>query len=134
MGSSFEILQILFSVVVLAFGAICATIYLRKPPAKDGPSKHRNRDERPWRRIGAAICLLVSVMFVVGVYTVDTPDHPRVYAAFWAVIMGLVLWLCGLAIKDLRYTNRKIAEWRAQRAKLEVPRAGTDVPAEDSSP
>lgn len=125
----FEVLQVLFSIVVIAFGLLCALVYLRRPPAPQGSGGSENRDERPWRRVGAAICLVVSVMFVIGVYVVDTPDRPRAYAAFWVVIMALVLWLCGLAIKDLRFTQRKVSEWRAKKANLD----GTSpTPAEDS--
>ena len=128
----FETLQIVFSVLVILFGLICALIYLRRPAAPHGSAETESRDERPWRRVGAAICLLVSVMFVIGVYVVDTPDHPRAYAAFWVVIMGLVLWLCGLAIKDLRYTQQKVAQWRARRARLEGISPASQAPAKDS--
>ena len=132
MQPSFEILQIVFSVLVIGFGLTCALIYLRKPRARGGSAAgEKDRDERPWRRIGAAICLLVSVMFVVGVYTEDTPDRPRAYAAFWVVIMALVLWLCGLALKDLRYTQKKIAQWRARKPSFKGASARGRVPAKE---
>ena len=133
MQSAFSVLQVLFSLAVIGFGLLCALVYLRKPPARDGAAGSQNRDERPWRRVGAAICLLVSVMFVVGVYVVDTPDHPRAYAGFWVVIMGLVLWLCVLAIKDVRYTQQKLARLRrAKRANLKGMPNTPQLPAKDS--
>ena len=60
--------------------------------------------DRPWRSLGTGIVVVVSVMFFLGVALVDIPDHPRVYASFWAIILGLVLWLCALAVKDVQHT------------------------------
>ena len=50
-------------------------------------------------------------MFVLGVYLVDVPDRPRAYAAYWIIMMGLVVWLCGLAVRDMLYTRRLLREW-----------------------
>ena len=111
-------LKVLFSACLILFGLVYAWLYLRKPKppadARGGPI----RDDRPWRRVGAAICLLVSVMFVLGVYLVDIPDHPRTYAAFWAVLMGLVVWLCFLGLRDLRHTREIIRRRRAERRRV----------------
>lgn len=76
------------------------------------------RGNRPWRRVGAAICLVLAIMFVLGVYLVDIPQRPWAYAAFWLVMVVLVIWLCILAAKDILYTRQVIAKWRAERKTL----------------
>ncbi len=71
-------------------------------------------------------------MFVLGVYVVDVPDYPRAYAAYWLVMMILVVWLCVLAIKDMLHTRRMIAEWRRMREGLgssgTIPSAASEEP------
>jgi len=102
------------SLVVLLLGLGCGWFYLRGVPARDGLLGPL-AGERPWRKIGAAICTLVAVMFVLGVYLVDIPDHPRAYALYWTVILGLLVWLCVLAVKDVKYTLHLIRQRRQQR-------------------
>jgi hypothetical protein len=109
------------SILILAGGLACAWVYLRKPPVPENPALRMLRGDRPWRRVGAAICLLLSVMFVLGVYLVDIPQRPRTYAAFWLVMMLLVVWLCMLAIKDMLYTRKMLAKWREARDSLLRP-------------
>lgn len=118
-------MKLLMSILILAGGVACAWFYLRKPAAKpplrsvseDSPVK-MIRGNRPWRRVGAAICLVLAIMFVLGVYLVDIPQRPRAYAAFWLVMVVLVIWLCILAAKDILYTRQVIAKWRAERKTL----------------
>lgn len=83
--------------------------------------------ERPWRRVASGIFLLVSVMFLFGVVLVDVPDHPRAYAAFWAILMGLVTWLLFLAAKDLRYTSSLAMRSLEAKRQFANPLAETDV-------
>ena len=125
-------LKLLVSILILVGGLICSWLYLRRPTVTPLPTSLPEdsplrliRADRPWRRVGAAICLILSVMFVLGVYLVDIPEHPRTYAAFWLVMMVLVVWLCVLAIKDVLYTRQIITKWQsAQRTLMDPRRAG----------
>ncbi len=121
-----------FSFLLIAFSAICAWCYLIKPRTGDASHDSARVDDRPWRRVGAAICLVVSVMFVLGVYLVDVPAHPRAYAAYWAILMGLTLWLCVLAVKDMLYTRRMIDRWRAGRRRTGPTSSASGVKARNS--
>jgi len=107
-------LKAIFSVVLISFGVLCAALYWHKPPRISSDPRLSSFYDRPWRRIGAVICLLVSVMFVLGVYLIDIPDRPKVYAAFWLVILALVFWACGLAIKDVWYTHKLLLRLRTE--------------------
>lgn len=107
-----------FSILILACGAFFGWFYLRTPrfiDEKDDTLYRALRTGRPWRRLGAAVCVVVSIMFVLGIWFIDDLRSPRAFAAFWLVLSFLVLWLCGLAAKDILHTRRVVAKWRAER-------------------
>ncbi len=106
------IAKLLMSVSVLLIGFACAWFYLRGPALGPGNAASPFVGYRPWRRVGAAICLLLSVMFVIGVYAVDIPARPAPYAIYWIVMLGLVVWLFALAVRDVMYTRELIRRWR----------------------
>lgn len=87
-------------------------------PPGDRPSRVYRRavrdlsGERPWRKLGAAIMLLLAVMFVLGIYVLDEHRSVWFYALYWLVMMVLVLWLCVLAVRDVVYTRQLIVRWR----------------------
>jgi hypothetical protein len=110
-------LKFLLSAFILLTGCACAWRYWRMPERCGGSSPLRGH--RPWRRVGAGICLVLAIMFVAGANLVDIPDHPRMYGAFWIVMLLLLLWLCGLALKDIHYTRRLLHEWRDRRGTTE---------------
>ena len=124
---SFPLLKLLFSIAILVAGAALGWFYLRKPSIPTDARAQLLGGRRPWRRLGGAICLLLAVMFVLGVYVVDVPDNPRVYLAYWTVMMGLVLWLCALATKDILYTRRIITRRREGKAGLRGTRSARRV-------
>jgi amino acid transporter len=105
--------KLLISIMVLATAATMAWIYLRKPPAHGSP-RYPFAGHRPWRKIGAALCLLIAVMFVLGIYVVDIPDRPVPYAIYWIIMLGLVVWLFVLALRDIMYTRGLVRQWRAE--------------------
>ena len=86
--------------------------------------------DRPWRRLGAAICGLVSVMFFVGVNFLDSKREPVTYLVFWIVVFLLILWLCLLVGIDILRTQRLRAELAHQfeSAGLPTDKAGADQP------
>jgi hypothetical protein len=99
-------------------------------------SKHTARSrviggDRPWRRLGAVICLLLAVMFAAGVRWLNPAAGPYGYLAYWTVMLGLVVWLCALAIKDAMYTRALIAGRRGGTAGVNPAPRG-DEPSGDS--
>ena len=123
------VLKFAVSIIVLLLGLGCGWYYLRGAHGRDATLGGLS-GQRPWRKLGAGICVLVAVMFVLGVYLVDIPDHPRAYALYWAVILGLLLWLCVLAVKDVKYTWRLLRE-RPRDATLPPDRPTTTSPSGD---
>lgn len=101
-------MQLFFSVAILTFGIGCAVVYFRKPSAQLRSHAPAFVGDRPWRRVGAGICAVLAVMFVIGVYVVDVPQRPAPYALYWLVMLGLVVWLFGLVVKDVAHTRRSL--------------------------
>lgn len=105
-------MKLAICIAILVTGLVCGWVYLFRPLCRG-----EGEGERPWRRLGGGICVVLGVMFAVGVWLVDIPERPRPYAAFWLVMLVLVAWLCVLAVRDLAYTRRQQAARRAERAK-----------------
>ena len=133
-GQAGGMLKAIFCMLLVTFGVSCAFLYIRPSSITLADSKLARFYDRPWRRIGAAICLLVSVMFVLGVYLVDIPEHPKTYATFWLVIMVLVFWACGLAVKDVWYTHRIIKCRSTDRPSSALLNSPADVNSRDTDP
>ncbi len=131
---SFPVLKLLVSLGILLAGVVLGWLYLRKPSIPRDVHATALVGQRPWRRLGGAICLVLGVMFILGVYVVDVPDHPRVYLAYWTVMMGLVMWLCVLATKDILYTRKLIARRRDGRAVRGKPISASQVAREEPEP
>jgi len=119
--------ELLYSCLILIGGAACAWFYLRRPVIGPPPTHSVTESceteatiaalghARPWRRLGAAICLLLSVMFVLGIHLLDEKRSFRLYVAYWSVMMMLIVWLCTLAIRDILYTRQLVLRWRRER-------------------
>jgi len=123
-----EATKLLLCVAILVIGLVLVWRYVRRSASSE---ESRTRFEqllgdRPWRRLGAAISAVLAVMFVAGVYVVDIPDRPVPYAAYWIVMMGLVVWLCTLAVKDALHTRRMVNRWREERAQTQLTDAGRE--------
>jgi hypothetical protein len=76
--------------------------------------------DRPWRRVGAGICVVLAVMFVVGVWALEHTErirHPVLFLIYWLIFLGLVAWLCVLALRDCLYTLKMVSRWRQERNK-----------------
>lgn len=117
--------KFLASAGILVIAATVAWLYLGR--GRSDRSHASLFGDRPWRRVGAAICLLIAVMFVIGIYVVDIPERPIPYALYWLIILGLVVWLCVLAVRDFLYTRRVI---RRRRAGLDL---STALPKSDDA-
>jgi sterol desaturase/sphingolipid hydroxylase (fatty acid hydroxylase superfamily) len=121
-----EVTKFVLCLVILLVGLALAWMYLRG--ARRAHRRRASRFEellgdRPWRRLGAGIAGLLAVMFVAGVYVVDIPDRPLPYAVYWIIMLGMVVWLCALAVKDAMHTRRTYSLWRKERTR-EAPEEG----------
>lgn len=123
--------DVFVSVVVLAMGVTCAVVYLRKPSVDPKSRAGHIIGNRPWRRLGGGICLLLSIMFVLGLHFLDGSRSPGAFIAYWLLILVLVMWLCGLAFKDLLYTRRMIMSLRDRLADIEDAPPPPDSADED---
>jgi hypothetical protein len=75
----------------------------------------RLQGDRPWRRVGAVLCLVVGVMFLAGVWWLDdrvAREQPLLFTVYWSLILLLLVWLCVLAFRDVMYTRRALAIWK----------------------
>ncbi len=117
--------KLLMSIAVLITGAALAWYYLRKAPDAVA-TRYAFAGLRPWRKVGAALCLLISVMFVLGIYVVDIPDRPIPYALYRIIMLGLIVWLFVLAVRDIMYTRALV-----RRRRLEISDSAAAAEASD---
>jgi peptidoglycan/LPS O-acetylase OafA/YrhL len=57
------------------------------------------------RSLAAGLVMAISMAFFVGVNFLDHHSDPRLFVYYWAVVMGLVCWLCLLALADIRHAR-----------------------------
>ena len=75
---------------------------------------------RPWRQLGAAICLVLGMMFLVGLRALDPSTQPMRYLTYWSVVLLLVVCVCTLAAIDVAHTLRAVRRWRRGEAELDA--------------
>ncbi|RJP32737.1 MAG: hypothetical protein C4547_13555 [Phycisphaerales bacterium] len=103
-------MRILLLILIIAIGAAVGWLYLFRP----APLSSQMGGPRPWRRLGAAICVVTTVMFVAGVALMDEFQTPRIGLIYWSIILFLVFWLCVLAIRDACFTCSILARRRRE--------------------
>jgi uncharacterized membrane protein len=126
-------MKLLMSILILAAGVAVGWFYLRRPPVASNRGQAGHTDQRPWRRVGAGICVVLAVMFVAGLYLLDEERRPGTYVVYWLVMMVLILWLCLLALRDVVYTRQMIARWKRE-ASTGLPAELTVIAPEDADP
>lgn len=114
-----EFVKLTIAAAVLAMGLFLARYLFRSARGRPKGGFDDLLGDRPWRRLGAGIAMVVAVMFVVGIYVVDIPDRPVPYAIFWLTMLGMVVWLCYLAVKDALHTRRIYKIWRKRQEEVE---------------
>lgn len=112
-------MSLLLPVVVLGIACVVSIVYLGRSMPESGTSVHSIGGYRPWRRVGAGLCLLIAVMYVVCVNRLDADASPKTFALYWITILILLVWLCVLAFKDIRHTRKTLAQWRSGSAGLD---------------
>lgn len=117
-------LKLLYSVLLFATGLACGWFFLIRPTIRRQPDGTALPDDRPWRRVGAGVCLVLGIVFPLGIYRQDSFRSPHVFLAFWAIIIVLVFWLFVLAMRDLAHTRHLLQSRRSGRKR---GRDGEDV-------
>lgn len=98
----------------VAIAAWYGFAWMRGRVEMEGASTPRGQD-RPWRRLGAAICGFVGIVSFAGMLLLDWRSTPRLYMLFWVIVLLLVTWLCGLALTDILHTRNLLRIERARR-------------------
>jgi phosphatidylglycerophosphate synthase len=106
--------KLLLSLLILASGIAVGLTYFRAAAMKKRGAPGSVGGYRPWRKLGAAICLVLAVMFVGGVYLLEPKNSPKVFLTYWAIMLVLVVWLFALAFKDLLHTRRALLALRKE--------------------
>lgn len=99
---------------IIVCGGLLAGAYAANPRWFDRAATSDSAVPRPWRRLGAAICAVLSVLFPLGLSYLDPGRWPRLYLLYWLMIVLLVAWLMMLAFKDLRVTLEQAVLERRQ--------------------
>ena len=78
----------------------------------DTPEGIRIRAHR--RSFGMVIVVVVSTATFVGINFLDPLSGPRQFGYYWLIVLFMVMWLCGLALADIRQTLRVHRRWRVR--------------------
>ena len=116
-------IEFVFSAVILGLGLSIAGIYLlvRRSSATtepgwwdrlDTPEGVRIRAHR--RSFGMVIVVVVSTATFVGINFLDPLSGPRQFGYYWLIVLLMVMWLCGLALADIRQTLCVHRRWRVR--------------------
>ncbi len=74
---------------------------------REGVSKRARR-----RSFGIVLVVVVSTATFVGMNSLDPLSGPRQFGYYWLIVLLMVMWLCGLALADIRQTLRVHRRWR----------------------
>ncbi|MBN1346506.1 MAG: hypothetical protein JXQ73_27705 [Phycisphaerae bacterium] len=109
--------QMVLTGLVSGLGLLAPTVYFASRLARKDPQAERAvwskmgmsevYDRRHRRRaFGMAMMAVISVVFFLGANYLKPAPSPRLALLFWVVLLGLLLWLCVLAILDLADIGR----------------------------
>ncbi len=123
--------------ILIGLSGAAAAIYAVNPRWFGVPLEGAGGGERPWRRLGAGICAVTALMFLLGANLMKPLESPRAFLAFWAVLLGLVMWLVVLAFKDVRHTLKRYVDERLtlrRRDRNEPPSQQAGAPTREDAP
>ncbi len=124
-------IEFVFSALILGLGLSIAVAYVlvRRSSAKtapgwwdrlDTPEGVRIRAHR--RSFGMVIVVVVSTATFVGINFLDPLSGPRQFGYYWLIVLFMVMWLCGLALADIRQTLVVRRRWRARHSGASLER------------
>lgn len=86
----------------------------------DTPEGVRIRAHR--RRFGMVMVVVVSTATFVGINALDPLSGPRQFGYYWLIVLFMVMWLCALALADIRQTLRVHRRWRVRHSGASLER------------
>ncbi len=116
-------IEFVFSALILGLGLSIAVAYVlvRRSSAATEPVWWDRLDTPEGVRIrahrgsfGMVIVVVVSMATFVGINSLDPISGPRQFGYYWLIVLFLVMWLCGLALADIRQTLLVHRRWRAR--------------------
>lgn len=124
-------IEFVFSALILGLGLSIAVAYVlvRRSSAAtepgwwerlDTPEGVRIRARR--RSFGMVIVVVVSTATFVGINALDPLSGPRQFGYYWLIVLLMVMWLCGLALADIRQTLRVHRQWRVRHSGASLKR------------
>ena len=124
-------IEFLLSAGIFGLGLSIAVVYVlvRRSSADtepgwwdrlDTPEGVRIRAHR--RSFGMVIVVVVSTATFVGVSVLDPLSGPRQFGYYWLIVLFMVIWLCGLALADVRQTLCVHRRWRTRRSDASLER------------
>lgn len=124
-------IEFVFSALILGLGLSIAVAYVlvrRSSGATepgwwerlDTPEGVRIRARR--RSFGMVIVVVVSTATFVGINALDPLSGPRQFGYYWLIVLLMVMWLCGLALADIRQTLRVHRQWRVRHSGASLKR------------
>ena len=114
-------IEFVFSAGILGLGLSVAAAYVlvRRSSAATEPSWWDRLDTPEGVRIrahrrsfGMIMVVVVSTATFVGINALDPLSGPRQFGYYWLIVLLMVMWLCGLALADIRQTLRVHRRWR----------------------
>ena len=114
-------IEFVFSALILGLGLSIAGGYwlARRSSAAAQPGWWERLDtpegviKRARRRsFGIVLVVVVSTATFVGMNSLDPLSGPRQFGYYWLIVLLMVMWLCGLALADIRQTLRVHRRWR----------------------
>ena len=124
-------IEFVVSALILGLGLSIAGVYLllRRSLAAtepgwwdrlDTPEGVRIRAHR--RSFGMVIVAVVSTATFVGINFLDPLSGPRQFGYYWLIVLLMVMWLCGLALADIRQTLCVHRRWRVRHSGASLER------------
>ena len=86
----------------------------------DTPEGVRIRAHR--RSFGMVMVVVVSTATFVGINALDLLSGPRQFGYYWLIVLFMVMWLCALALADIRQTLRVHRRWRVRHSGASLER------------
>ena len=124
-------IEFVFSAGILGLGLSIAVAYVlvrRSSGATepgwwdrlDTPEGVRIRARR--RSFGMVMVVVVSTATFLGINVLDPISGPRQFGYYWLIVLFMVMWLCGLALADIRQTLCVRRRWRARHSGASLER------------